>query len=167
MKRASIPGFGHTRSSTPHASFSTAHCPLVLSILLRFALPAVSHGLQLKASPASKMHPDPPPILSPLSRWKPSVKHASMEVVGGGVSPRTLREPKSVWVSSFDAGPRSDDFPGADCRAIALEESWARRAGLSNRPRTPGLTALRTFKAPRWIGHEDTECSAALSAHIN
>lgn len=45
-----------------------------------------------------------------------------MEVVGGGVSPSTLRELKSVWVSSFDAGPRSDDLPRADCRADVEEE---------------------------------------------
>ena len=30
-----------------------------------------------------------------------------MEVVGGGVLPRTFMEVKSVWVSSLEGGPRS------------------------------------------------------------
>ena len=33
-----------------------------------------------------------------------------MAVVGGGVLPRTFMEPKSVWVSSLDRGPRSEDL---------------------------------------------------------
>ena len=66
-----------------------------------------SQGRQLKASPAIKRHPLPPVILTPLSRWKPSLRQASMAVVGGGVLARTFMALKSVWVSSFEVGPRS------------------------------------------------------------
>lgn len=66
-----IPGFGHTRSRTPQASFSTTHCPLWL-IMRPLPIPSLgtlaSQGLQLKASPATKRHPDPPPTFRPLSR---------------------------------------------------------------------------------------------------
>ena len=43
----------------------------------------------------------------PLLRWKPPVVQASIEVAGEGVFPRMFMAPKSVWVSSFDGGPRS------------------------------------------------------------
>ncbi len=113
-----LPGFGHTSSSKPQASFSTSHCPF-LFIMRPFPevpslLPAIQ-GLQENASPPSKKQPLPSEIFSPLSKWKPSLKQASMAVVGGGELPNTFKVPKWVWVSSFEVGPRSVDF-GAEGR---------------------------------------------------
>lgn len=105
-----IPGFGHTRSSTPHASFCTSHWPFSFNILLFRSsppLPNASHGRQLNASPATSKQPLPPPIFRPLSRWNPSLRQASMAVVGAGILPRTSKDPKSVCVSSCEGGPRS------------------------------------------------------------
>ena len=51
--------------------------------------------------------PEPPVILTPLSRWKPSLRQASIEAVGAGVLANMSMVPKSVWVVSVEAGPRS------------------------------------------------------------
>ena len=100
-------GFGHTTSNRPHAFCPTSHCPLLLTILFRpCVLSVASQGFQPNASPEIRRHPLPPPILMPLSRWKPWLRHASMEVVGAGVLPRTFITEKSVWVSSSETGPR-------------------------------------------------------------
>lgn len=47
-----------------------------------------------------------------------------MAVVGGGVLPRTSMEPKSVWVSSLEGGPRSEDLEtGWDRDLLAVEKA--------------------------------------------
>jgi hypothetical protein len=109
--KENLPGFGQTNENNPHASSSTSNCPFSLTSLTS-PCPA-SQGLQLNASPATSKTPEPPVILTPLSRWKPSQRHASIEVLGAGVFPSTLRLPKSVCVSSVLRGPLSWDFGAA------------------------------------------------------
>jgi hypothetical protein len=99
-------------SKTPQASSSTSHCPFWFS---RFSRPLASHGRHSNASPATSKTPDPSVILTPLLRWNPSQRHASMAVDGVGVAPSTSRALKSVCVVSLLGGPRSRDLGGCEC----------------------------------------------------
>lgn len=125
----SLPGFGHTRSSTPHALLSTSHCPFEFSNVLFAALPpsalfSLTHGLQRKTSPLTNITPVPETFVL-LLKANPSFVVASILVAGGGVPPRTLRAPKSVCVSSLDAGPRSRDLGGSE--ALRFRVLWKHR----------------------------------------
>ena len=95
-------GFGHTNSNNPHAPRPVSHCPLLFK-----SRPRSIHGRQVNASPDTSSKPKPPVILTPLSRWKPSERQASMVAVGAGALAKTSMAPKSVWVDSVEAGPRS------------------------------------------------------------
>ena len=54
-----------------------------------------------------------------------------MEAVGAGVLANTSMVPKSVWVVSVEAGPRSVVWGGAEAesgvRVVERERAWRRR----------------------------------------
>lgn len=113
-------GFGHTSPSNPHAPSPVSHWPLPFSSRPR---PPASHGRHANASPDTSSRPVPPVILTPLSRWKPSGRQASMEAVGLGALENTSMAPKSVWVDSVEAGPRSVEVGGLEAEgAVGVVE---------------------------------------------
>lgn len=110
--RANVPGFGQTRFNNPQTDSSSSNCPLALSIasLATRSLSAPStafQGRHANASPPTSNNPSPLVSLTPLLRWNPESRHASMAVVGAGMLPSTFNASKLVWVSSLDSGPRS------------------------------------------------------------
>jgi hypothetical protein len=114
-------GFGYSMSSSPNMDGSMLRMPVLES-----SEPMVEEGPQgrhVNASPPSSSMPDPSVVRMPLFRWKPKVVQASILVAGAAVLRRTSRAPKSVCVSSVDAGPRSCDLGGPVC-VRGTAETW-------------------------------------------
>lgn len=121
-------GFGHTNPSTPHAPSPVSHCPRSFSSRPR---PPASQGRHANASPDTSSRPAPPVILTPLSRWNPSVRQASMEAVGAGALENTSMVLKSVWVGSVEVGPRSvvggdEEVGGRRWWVVVRVRAWRR-----------------------------------------
>lgn len=65
-----------------------------------------------------------------LLKAKLSSVVASIPVAGGGVFPSTFNAAKSVWVSSFEAGPRSRLFGALDL-TLLLRVACRQRAQMN------------------------------------
>jgi hypothetical protein len=83
--------------------------------------------------------------LTPLSRWNPSQRHASILVLGEGIWPSTFKAPKSVCVSSALAGPRSWFFGFGDAESVE-EVMNGRAEWIAN------LWEVRSIERPAWCG---------------
>ena len=102
-KRKNPPGRGHTRSNKPSDSSGTSHWPFPFRSLFS-PLPARDNqGLQAKASPPTRIAPEPSSIEAPLLSLKPADMQTSTECEGAGAPPSR----SSLSSSAPESLPRS------------------------------------------------------------